>query len=319
MMNRLNSEGAPVAMLRTTLLKGNDEDDGDHSDAARWAKSGCGVLPALPHRKGKKKAGRVKFSDGPSLAKRLGDGAKAGLATALEVGAVAVGLVGAGRVAEGGGAGEGPERVGREEAAGDNLREAGGGAPSGAGAGAGGGANKEVGRVNGEGGGASTVRDGGATDGRRVAMVRGEDEGKGHAVISLPHPPASLEDRAGGLIGPPAPADRGRGQHGGRKKGKAAGARRLQGGAPAAAGRASGSRARSAAAGRAGSVPVQRGAPAAAGRARLQGGTPAAGGHADCRGAGRLQGGAPAAVTFHLSPLPLHLGLPIARLVPHHH
>ncbi|CAI5978932.1 unnamed protein product [Closterium sp. NIES-64] len=280
-------------MLRTTLLKGNDEDDGDHSDAARWAKSGCGVLPALPHRKGKKKAGRVKFSDGPSLAKRLGDGAKAGLATALEVGAVAVGLVGAGRVAEGGGAGEGPERVGREEAAGDNLREAGGGAPSGAGAGAGGGANKEVGRVNGEGGGASTVRDGGATDGRRVAMVRGEDEGEGHAVISLPHPPASLEDRAGGLIGPPAPADHGRGQHGGRKKGKAAGWQDR--GAPAAGGRAGCSGARQRQQGALGCSGARRQRSCAAGRAGCSGARSAAGGNAGCRGARRLQGGGPAA------------------------
>ncbi|CAI5968688.1 unnamed protein product [Closterium sp. NIES-64] len=157
--------------------------------------------------KGKKKAGGMKFSIGPSLAKRLGDGAKAGLA-----GAAAVGAAGAGAVAERGGAGGGAERVGGNEAAGGSLRETNGGSAA---SGCAGGASRDR-------DGARAVRDGGATDGRGAAVVQGQGQGQGqgegHAVIGPPRPPGRLEDGVGGLIGPPAPAARRTQQPGGRKK-----------------------------------------------------------------------------------------------------
>ncbi|CAI5486032.1 unnamed protein product [Closterium sp. Naga37s-1] len=176
-----------------------------HAQTARAHAERAGV-------KGKKKAGGMKFSIGSSLAKRLGDGAKAGLG-----GAAAVGVAGAGGVAEGGGAVRVAEGMGGEVAGEHNSREAGGNPLSGGA----GGANGEAGRANGGGGGARAARGGGAADGRGAAVVRGD--GEGHAVIGPPRPPGPLEDGGGGLIGPPAPATRGTQQPGGRKKGRAAG------------------------------------------------------------------------------------------------
>ncbi|CAI7839805.1 unnamed protein product [Closterium sp. NIES-54] len=173
-----------------------------HAQTARAHAERAGV-------KGKKKAAGMKFSIGPSLAKRLGDGAKAGLAGTAAVGAAAVGAAGAGGLVERGGAGGGAERVGGDEATGGSMRET-GGAPWGSA----GGAHREA-------GGARAVRDGGAADGRGAAVVQGE--GEGDAVTGPPRPPGRLEDGGGGLIGPPAPAARSRQQHGGRKKSRAAG------------------------------------------------------------------------------------------------
>ncbi|CAI5470296.1 unnamed protein product [Closterium sp. Yama58-4] len=174
-----------------------------HAQTARAPAERAGV-------KGKKKAAGMKFSIGPSLAKRLGDGAKAGLAGTAAVGAAAVGAAGARGVVERGGAGGGAERAAEMKRRGA------------------GGAHGEAGGAHGEAGGARAVRDGGAADGRGAAVVQcegeGEGEGEGHAVIGPPRPPGRLEDGGGGLIGPPAPAAAGsRQQHGGRKKSRVAG------------------------------------------------------------------------------------------------
>ncbi|CAI5481558.1 unnamed protein product [Closterium sp. Yama58-4] len=215
-----------------------------HAQTARAHAERAGV-------KGKKKAAGMKFSIGPSLAKRLGDGAKAGLAGTAAVGAAAVGAAGAGGVVERGGAGGGAERVGGgaeraggDEATGGSLRGATGGSLRGATGGSwrekGGAPCGSAGGAHGGAGGAGAVRDGGAADGRGAAVVQREGEGagegagegegegggdaEGHAVIGPPRPPGRLEDGGGGRIGPPAPGAAGsRQQHGGRKKSRAAG------------------------------------------------------------------------------------------------